>query len=71
MSLIWLQELRGTETQDSIASKAGISRSAYANIENGNRKPSVIVAKRIANALGFNWTLFFEDKSFDSKHKTG
>jgi len=30
-------------------------------IVNGKANPSVDVAKRIADVLGFDWTLFFED----------
>lgn len=59
----WLRDLR-TEagmTQDEVAAKACISRGSYANIENGERRPSVEVAKRIAAVLGFEWTRFFEE----------
>lgn len=48
-------------TQEKVANKAGIARTTYAMIEQNNRTPSVNVAKRIAKALGINWTLFFED----------
>lgn len=30
-------------------------------IENGERKPSVKVAKRLAAVLGFDWTEFFKE----------
>lgn len=63
----WLIELRGRFTQGQIALLAGISRSAYSNIEIGKRDPSVATAKAIANALGFEWNIFFEDKSFVKK----
>lgn len=39
-------------TQEEVAKKAGISRAAYANIERGNRTPSLPVAMRIAKVLG-------------------
>jgi transcriptional regulator with XRE-family HTH domain len=64
---IWLVTARGRLTQDQAALLAGISRSAYSNIEIGKRDPSVGVAKAIAKALGVDWKLFFESKSFDSK----
>ncbi|PFS73879.1 MULTISPECIES: helix-turn-helix transcriptional regulator [Bacillus cereus group] len=59
----WLVEKRKemSKTQGDIAYKAKISRSMYAMIENGERNPSVSVAKNIAIVLSFNWTLFFED----------
>ena len=44
----WLADLR-------------LSQSGYANIEVGLRMPSVEIAKRIAAALGFEWTRFFEE----------
>lgn len=59
----WLKEIRMKQekTQDWVADEAGISRGAYCNIENGERRPSVEVAKRIAGVLGFDWTKFYED----------
>nr|DAO88590.1 MAG TPA: helix-turn-helix domain protein [Caudoviricetes sp.] len=43
---------------------AGISQSYYASIETGNRgKPlNADVAKKIAEALHFDWTRFYEDE---------
>ncbi len=64
----WLLKLRADKTQESVAKLARISRSAYANIENGKRDPSVAVARQIAEALGFDWTLFFDQKCFVSQH---
>lgn len=63
----WLIDYRGRLTQEQAALLAGISRSAYSNIEIGKRDPSVSSAKKIAKALGFNWQLFFEEKSFVTK----
>lgn len=48
-------------TQEAVALGAEIARGAYSNIENGERRPSVEVAKRIAAVLGFEWTRFFEE----------
>ncbi len=60
----WLKNIRSTKglTQLEVAKRAKIERSYYTMIENGDRKPSVAVAKRIANVLGFEWTIFFENK---------
>ncbi len=44
-----------------VATQVGISRSAYSNIENGKRRPSVDTAKKIAAVLGFDWTRFFDE----------
>ena len=59
----WLKEMRAEKglSQQSVAVNAKIARGAYSNIENGERRPSVEVAKRIAAVLGFPWTRFFED----------
>ncbi len=61
MKRYWLIEKRAHLTQEKIALEIGISRSAYSNIESGHRDPSVVVAKKIANELQFDWTLFFKD----------
>lgn len=55
------------KSQAEIAQIIGITRAAYSNIENGKRRPSVEVAKRIAAALGFEWTRFYEDGAEQGK----
>lgn len=59
----WLKDMReqAGKTQDEVARGACISRGSYANIESGERRPSVDVAKRIAAVLGFEWTRFYEE----------
>ena len=47
-------------TQQELASKSCVSRVTISRIENGKFLPSVDVAKRIAEVLGFDWTLFFK-----------
>lgn len=66
----WLIELRGNRSQESTAKSLGISRGAYANIELGNRNPSVTLAKRIGDTLNFDWTLFFEEEVVETKQKS-
>lgn len=48
-------------TQKDLASELGIDVSYISLLENGKRKPSVPMAKKIAALLKFNWTMFFED----------
>lgn len=65
MARRWLVKLRGDLTQQQVADQARLSRSYYTEIEIGDKNPSVETAKKIAKALGFNWTLFFECHSRD------
>lgn len=60
--LKWLVDLRKEKrkTQCEVAFLTGISQSHYAAIENGVRKPSVGLAKKISSVLGFPWTQFYE-----------
>lgn len=60
----WLKEIRDGKglTQEQVAILAGISRSHYTSIEIGTKTPSVEVAKNIAKALKFDWTIFFESQ---------
>lgn len=53
-------------TQAEVAKKAGIKQPTYCNIENSERKPSVEMAKRIGETLGFPWTRFFEEEDRES-----
>lgn len=66
----WLKELRIQRkmTQNEVAIQAGIERAYYTMIEQGYRSPSVKVAKDIGSVLGFDWTIFFENKSNEMKH---
>ncbi|KLV23043.1 transcriptional regulator [Niallia circulans] len=59
----WLIDLRVKKdlTQSEVAKQAEIARSTYAMIESGDRNASVTVAKKISQALDFDWIIFFED----------
>lgn len=63
----WLIDIRGSRTQEDIAKEAKIARSYYAQIELGERNPSVTMAKKIAATLGFKWTIFFEQTGCDTQ----
>lgn len=60
----WLKTKRDEKTLSGakVAGMSGITQQHYSLIENGERRPSVAVAKRIAAVLGFEWTRFFEDE---------
>lgn len=64
----WLKKIRKDKSysQKEISNQSNISRQMYSMIENGQRKPSVSTAKKIAAVLGFDWTLFFTEE-----HKAG
>lgn len=51
---------RNNLTLSQLSEQTGLSESYLSLIENQERRPSVDAAKRIASALGFSWTRFFE-----------
>ena len=57
-----LKEIRKEKalTEAEVSARAGITQQHYNFIENGKRRPSVAVAKKIAAVLGFDWTRFYE-----------
>lgn len=60
----WLHEIRSAKhlTQEQVAVKVKITRAYYTQIESGDRRPSVDIAKAIADFLEFDWTNFFNEK---------
>lgn len=46
-------------SQQALSEKVGVSREYISMIENGERTPSVDVAKKIAQELGVSWVIFF------------
>lgn len=65
----WLKALRADKSQEYVAGLAGITQQMYSWTERGERTPSVEVAKKIANVLGFNWTLFYQDEEEQAASK--
>lgn len=63
----WLRVIRERSgySQYKVARLAGISQGYYASIETGDRgsKLPVDTAKKIAQALQIDWTLFYDDRS--------
>ncbi|MGI6334573.1 MAG: helix-turn-helix transcriptional regulator [Saccharofermentanales bacterium] len=59
----WLIERRKKQqmTQLAVASKTGITRAYYAQLESASRSPSIKVAKKLADVLDFEWTVFYSD----------
>ncbi|SDC68973.1 Helix-turn-helix [Paenibacillus sp. UNCCL117] len=60
----WLVNKRNAAglTQKEVADAAGLARTTFASIEQGERVPSVPTAKKIASVMEFDWTLFFRDQ---------
>ena len=58
----WLKKVRKEKglTQEDCAKLCGITRQYYNQIETGARGLRVSTAKRLAEALGVDWTKFFE-----------
>lgn len=58
----WLVAIRENLglSQKTVAERAGITQPSYCNIEIGRRSPSIRTAKKIAAALGFEWTSFYK-----------
>ena len=48
-------------TQGELAERVGVVRQTISNIECGLTKPSVGLAKKIAEVLEIDWTNFFDD----------
>lgn len=48
-------------TQRELANMCGCGRTTICMIENHKLKPSVKLAKKIGEVLGFDWTLFYEE----------
>ena len=49
-------------TQKRLADAVAVSRQMIGFIESGKARPGICLAKRIANELDFDWTLFYTDK---------
>ena len=60
----WLIKIRKTRalTQNEVAKSVHISQPSYCNIEKGKINPSPKTAQKIASVLGFDWTVFFNEK---------
>lgn len=60
---LWLKKLRESNdlTQAQMAAMLGIPITTYSSYEQGHRTPKVDDAKVLADKLGVNWTIFFEE----------
>jgi len=60
----WLKNRREKMgfTQEKLAKQVGVTRQHIGMLENGDANPSPYLAKKIASALGFDWTKFYEEQ---------
>lgn len=63
MKRTWLIDLRNNKqlSQEELSKLCDVSQMQISNIENGSRRPSPELAKKIAKILKFNWTKFYEE----------
>lgn len=59
--LIQIREAKGL-TQGAVANAAGIAQPSYFEIEKGISTPRPETAMKIAAAIGFHWTRFYEEE---------
>lgn len=62
MWLIGIRKARGM-SQKAVADAVGIAQPSYWQYESGDSTPRPATAKKIAKLLGFDWTLFYEEKA--------
>jgi len=48
-------------TQKQLADKIGIAKQNYNSLERGSRPISMMMAKKLADALGTSYTMFYKD----------
>ena len=53
---------RAKLTQVQISEKLGCTPQYYNMIENGKKKPSVLLAQKIGELLNIKWTIFFNNE---------
>ena len=56
-------------TQAELGAEIGIAQRTVAAYESGERRPSVDVAKRLAEALDFSWAELFEGDDEEEERK--
>lgn len=56
-------------SHDDVAQKSGVTRPAISHIEGGKRKPSLLTALKIADALGKNLSEIIRDAEHDAHKK--
>ncbi|MDR0958101.1 MAG: helix-turn-helix domain-containing protein [Clostridiales bacterium] len=63
MNISWLKDVRCSMflSQKDAAALCGISKSYFSLLENGLRSPRPKTAIKIAAALKFDWTNFFQE----------
>lgn len=69
----WLINLRNEKnlSQDELADMCDVTQMTISNIENGTRRPSPELSKKIARIFGFNWTKFYDEDDTTQNKESG
>ena len=61
----WLIAYRRAKglTQKEVADAIGCSQVTYSTYENGKRRPTTKIAKKIGRIFNFEWTIFFDEEN--------
>ena len=60
--MVEMKELRKKRglTQAELGERAGVARQTICEIERGNRKPSIPLAKKLGKLLNVDWYMFYD-----------
>lgn len=61
MSVLREYRIKAGVTQAELAGKIGVKPNAISQYESGTRTPKIKTGKKIAEILGFDWQLLYED----------
>ncbi len=73
MKRVWLINYRKNKkmSQEELACKCDVKQMTISSIENGTRRPSPELAKKIAIVLDFDWTKFYEENTVNQEEEEG
>ena len=66
MTLKKLREKNGL-SQSELGEKVGLKQATISQYENGTRKPSLDISKKLSDALGISWDDFFNATTFQNE----
>lgn len=69
MELFRLRKAKGISANQ-LAKMCGVTRQQICNIEKGRNGASIDLAKKLGNALGVSWTVFFDEGNGHQKEQS-